>query len=74
MIDNLNLMQVESALSGARSSTNAASSGNNTPFDEADYYPKLEDNIDRKLVRFFDFGRRLKVQIKAMHTREKEAL
>ena len=51
-------MQVE-APSRANSSLNAA--GDTSNFDEAEYMPKLEENIDRKLVRFFDYGRRLKV-------------
>ena len=37
------------------------------PYDENDFYPKIEENVDRKLVRFFDFGKRFKGQIKAMH-------
>lgn len=44
------------------------------PFDEADYYPKVEENVDRKLARFFDFGRRLKGQIQQMHKRELDDL
>ena len=55
-------MQVDSAPSRANSSLHAGSAtGNTSNFDEAEYMPKLEENIDRKLVRFFDYGRRLKV-------------
>ena len=43
-------------------------------FDEEQTYPTIEENVDRKLVRFFDYGRRLKGQIKAMQQRELNAL
>ena len=43
-------------------------------FDEDDYFPKVEENVDRKLYRFFDFTKKLKTQIRVMHQREVDGL
>ena len=45
------------------SKQNKFGSSKSKKLDEADFYPKVEENVDRKLVKFFDFGRRLKSQI-----------
>ena len=39
------------------------------PYSE-EFYPTMEENIDKKVHLFFEYGKRLKGQIKAMHERE----
>ena len=45
--------------------------GNN---EEVELQNKLEGNIDLKIAKFFDIGKRLKGQILAVAAREREAL
>lgn len=39
-----------------------------------DHYPTGEANIEKKVQMFFEYGKRLKGQIKAMHKRELDDL
>ena len=51
--------------SGVRGS-GAVDSDKPGPYSE-EFYPKMEENIDKKVHLFFEYGKRLKGQIKAMH-------